>query len=62
MKKNRAALLVLCLFTSAGCAILMSSATPGQTSGCVVCHTDGDRIKQMYKPPKRDFKPDEGVG
>jgi hypothetical protein len=44
--------------------LLMSLGERAQAteSGCVVCHTDADKIKSLYKPPEIKFEFDEGEG
>lgn len=31
-------------------------------TGCIDCHTDKEKIKSLFKPPKIDFKVEEGEG
>ncbi len=31
-------------------------------SGCVTCHTDAEKIRSLYTPPKIEFEFDEGEG
>ncbi|NDV19837.1 hypothetical protein GO013_10435 [Pseudodesulfovibrio sp. JC047] len=41
---------------------LLSFFTPSSVlaSGCLDCHTDAAKIKELYTPPTVEFKVDEG--
>ncbi|HQG33673.1 MAG TPA: hypothetical protein PK175_02215 [Syntrophales bacterium] len=47
-----AALIVLLIFTVSGLA--------ASGKGCITCHTDGELLKSLYKPPVIDAGAGEG--
>lgn len=57
--KKMISLLALFLLTSAYC---VQSTWAQENCSCVRCHTDELRIKSLYKPPKIEFKVEEGEG
>jgi hypothetical protein len=38
------------------------SAGAREDTGCIKCHTDAEKIRSLYIPPKIEFKQDEGEG
>jgi hypothetical protein len=39
-----------------------TTGSTDQESSCVQCHTNAQKIRSLYVPPKIDFKQDEGEG
>jgi hypothetical protein len=39
-----------------------ASSLAREDTGCITCHSDEQKIKSLYIPPKIEFKKEEGEG